>query len=101
MNKNILITGTDGFIGSYLKSYFIEKGYDVFGTVFNLRDPHDNEVKVDVVLTEGQQRLMENLKRKGSQAEVMFSNLVKHMSDAENVKIIREFNERMELPKWL
>ncbi|MFX0148571.1 MAG: NAD-dependent epimerase/dehydratase family protein [Candidatus Hodarchaeota archaeon] len=46
MTETILITGTDGFIGSYLKKFFLENGYKVFGTVF-LRQPNDNEIKID------------------------------------------------------
>ncbi len=47
MNNEILITGTDGFIGSYLKSYFLDNQYSVYGTVYNLREPNDHEVKID------------------------------------------------------
>ncbi len=43
----ILITGTDGFVGTELKAYFQEKGYDVFGTVF-MRDAEENEVRFDI-----------------------------------------------------
>jgi nucleoside-diphosphate-sugar epimerase len=43
---NILITGTDGFIGSYLKEYFESKGYNVIGTVF-FREAGEKEYHVD------------------------------------------------------
>ena len=83
----------------YFPSHSYEQYYQAVRRSW--RFGQENEVKVDDVLTEEQQRVMENLKRKGSQAESMFSNLVKHMNDAENIKIIREFNKKMELPKWL
>ena len=47
MNKDILITGTDGFIGNNLKKYFSGKKYTVHGTVYNLREPDIHEVKVN------------------------------------------------------
>lgn len=46
MINEILITGTDGFIGSYLKQFFLENNYKVFGTVF-LKKPHENEIRLD------------------------------------------------------
>ena len=47
MKKNLLITGTDGFIGSNLKTYFQSQDYNVSGTVYNLRKPDDNEAVVN------------------------------------------------------
>lgn len=47
----ILITGTDGFIGNYLKQYLKSNGSEVFGTVF-IREPLENEVKFDIRKTE-------------------------------------------------
>ncbi|MFX0138281.1 MAG: NAD-dependent epimerase/dehydratase family protein [Candidatus Hodarchaeota archaeon] len=57
MNNEILITGTDGFIGSYLKSYFLENQYRVYGTVYNLREPDEYEVKIDFRKKEEFQKL--------------------------------------------
>ncbi len=45
--KAILITGTDGFIGAYLKSYLTDRGYKVTGTVF-LKDPDNDEIWIDI-----------------------------------------------------
>ncbi len=47
---DLLITGTDGFIGGYLKDYFISYGHNVVGTVFD-REPIGNEVKLDITKT--------------------------------------------------
>jgi nucleoside-diphosphate-sugar epimerase len=45
--KRILITGTDGFIGSHLKEHFLKEGYEVYGTTY-YRDPEDKrEVRMD------------------------------------------------------
>ncbi|MBD3226699.1 MAG: NAD-dependent epimerase/dehydratase family protein [Candidatus Lokiarchaeota archaeon] len=45
--KTLLITGTDGFIGKYLKNYFKDLGNKVIGTVYIDKSGED-EVKVDV-----------------------------------------------------
>lgn len=43
MNKRILITGSNGFLGSNLTQYFISKGYEVFGA-----DISASSIKPDV-----------------------------------------------------
>ncbi len=42
----ILITGSDGFIGSELFRYFSEAGHYIFGTVYR-REPNENEHRID------------------------------------------------------
>ncbi|MHA1954269.1 MAG: NAD-dependent epimerase/dehydratase family protein [Candidatus Heimdallarchaeaceae archaeon] len=45
--ERILITGTDGFVGSHLKEHFLKEGYEVYGTTY-YRDPEDErEVRMD------------------------------------------------------
>ncbi|MFW9971816.1 MAG: NAD-dependent epimerase/dehydratase family protein [Candidatus Odinarchaeota archaeon] len=46
-NRELLITGTDGFVGSYLKNYFINNGWEVYGTVYDKREPRDRECIVN------------------------------------------------------
>jgi len=57
-------------------------------------------VYVDIVTTEGEESVTENIKRKSKDAEMMFSILVKYMND--ELKFIKEekFNKKMEFPKW-
>lgn len=43
----ILITGTSGFVGNELRSYFMNKGHDVTGTV-GRKAPREGEVKIDL-----------------------------------------------------
>ena len=59
-----------------------------------------NPVDIDIVTTEGEQRVKINLQRKAKQADEMFMNLVHLMSGAisENKK---KFNEKEEVPSWL
>ena len=60
-----------------------------------------NEVTVDVVSTEGQRGVLENLKRKTDAAERMFEHLVALMRD--ELKITRQDNytKKVEAPSWL
>ncbi len=51
---NVLITGCGGFIGSYLAEFLIDKGYNVYGTVFDSTENIDhikdkiNTMKIDM-----------------------------------------------------
>ena len=42
MNKKIIITGANGFIGGFLRQYFTQKGYEVIAF---LRNPKPNQVQ--------------------------------------------------------
>jgi nucleoside-diphosphate-sugar epimerase len=59
--KRILITGTDGFIGSHLKEHFLNEGYKVYGTTY-FRDPEDErEVRMDFSKDEEFDKLWTNI----------------------------------------
>lgn len=58
-------------------------------------------VRVDTVTTEGQQGIVKNMQRKAAQADAMFSNLVKHMHDAQAIASVNHHTETMERPQWL
>lgn len=58
-------------------------------------------VTVDVVLTEGERRIMENLTRKARAAESMFSNLVNEMGQATGINRINPYTKKERLPSWL
>lgn len=58
-------------------------------------------VHVDIVLTEGERKVMENLQRKAAQADRMFEHLVAHMNDALAVQKREAFTTREEIPSWL
>lgn len=60
-----------------------------------------NAVTVDTVFTEGERKVMDNVKRKENQADIMFSNLVEHMINAESIEKSNHQNINIEVPAWL
>ena len=58
-------------------------------------------VTVDIILTEGERRIMQNLQRKRGQAEQMFGNLVAEMNHSLDIQR-KEYNTTpIEVPSWL
>jgi len=58
-------------------------------------------VQVDIVTTEGEQSVMENLQRKAVAADKMFSALVLQMQDALKIERQIQFTTPEEVPSWL
>jgi hypothetical protein len=58
-------------------------------------------VRVDVITTEGERGVMQNLQRKAAAADLMFSSLVAEMSNAVSLSRSNTFNHREEIPAWL
>jgi hypothetical protein len=58
-------------------------------------------VTVDVVLTEGERRIMENLTRKARSAESMFASLVSEMGQATGINRINPYTKKERIPSWL
>jgi len=59
------------------------------------------QVNVDVILTEGEQRILANLQNKSKQAGLMFQNLVKEMNNAMHINNDKNFNKKEKIPSWL
>lgn len=59
-----------------------------------------SEVVTDIVTTEGERGVLENMKRKSDAADVMFSRLVEHMNASANLETKRA-ERREEIPVWL
>lgn len=55
----------------------------------------------DIVLSEGEKSIMENLKRKAAQAEKMFNSIVSEMSNAVKIDKDSAYIKREEVPTWL
>jgi len=61
----------------------------------------ENPVYVDIVMTEGEEKVMENLKEKSRKADEMFARLVELMSEGEEIIRDDKFNIREDMPSWL
>jgi superfamily II DNA or RNA helicase len=57
-------------------------------------------VTVDIVVSEGEKYVLENMKRKGRQAAEMFAMLVKHMNNSLAIETDK-YNKSTEVPSWL
>lgn len=60
-----------------------------------------SEVRVDIVSTEGERGVMDNLKKKSLAADKMFTNLVYHMNNAMKIDRSQFGSIKQEIPKWL
>ncbi len=60
-----------------------------------------NEVKVDAIVTEAQSGTLDNLKRKASACDTMFSSLVRDMNNAIQIDRCSAFTQSEEVPSWL
>jgi SNF2 family DNA or RNA helicase len=58
-------------------------------------------VTVDIVLTEGERKIMKNLQRKNLAAIKMFDNLVKEMNNVLHINKTVKFTKQEVLPSWL
>jgi hypothetical protein len=61
----------------------------------------EREVKVDIIATPGDLLVQENLSRKAKQADEMFTSLVAHMNDSQEVERLFSYNKEVEVPEWL
>lgn len=60
-----------------------------------------NPVQVDIVTTEGEKTVLENLQKKAVAADRMFSNLVSEMNRAIGIRRDVNFPDPVEVPTWL
>jgi hypothetical protein len=59
------------------------------------------DVVNDIIATEGQRGIKENMRRKADQADRMFSLLVQHMNAAMRIETGYKFTKETEVPTWL
>jgi hypothetical protein len=59
------------------------------------------DVVNDIIATEGQRGIKENMRRKADQADRMFSLLVEHMNAAMRIETGYKFTQETEAPSWL
>jgi len=60
-----------------------------------------NPVTVDIITTEGELNVLKNLKRKSAAADKMFSELVQHMYNSNEIRPENKFTETENVPTWL
>ena len=58
-------------------------------------------VVVDVVTTEGELGVLQNLQRKATASDRMFTELVAHMNDASYMRPVNQFTVEEAVPSWL
>lgn len=58
-------------------------------------------VNVRLVVAEGEQGIIKNLRRKEEQCERMFASIVSHMKDAMHLATKDHFNQKEAIPSWL
>jgi hypothetical protein len=54
-----------------------------------------------MIRTDGEERIVENLKRKSIAADKMFTDLVYYMNESLNINRIVKYDNKMEVPAWL
>lgn len=58
-------------------------------------------VTVDIITTEGEADVMQNMQRKAEQAEKMFASIVEHMNNELQIRTSTPFKAKAESPSWL
>jgi len=58
-------------------------------------------VTVDIVTTEGEKEVLENLQRKSKAADTMFTELTRHMVNELTIKRDNSYTKKEEVPSWL
>jgi superfamily II DNA or RNA helicase len=84
---------------TYFPSHSFEQYYQSIRRCW--RFGQKNPVTVDIILTEGERRIMENLHRKRLQAEQMFGNLVAEMNHSLDIQRRKYNTTPIEVPSWL
>jgi len=60
-----------------------------------------NPVQLDIVATEGERGVFENMMRKAERADKMFEALVRHMGEAHKLERVQADTNKTEIPSWL
>lgn len=82
-----------------LPSHSFERHYQLVRRCY--RFGQKKPVTVSLVVNEGEVGILENLRRKGSQADRMFASIVAHMKDAMRLSGLDFYPETEEVPAWL
>lgn len=84
---------------AYFPSHSYEQYYQAVRRCWRFGQARD--VTVDIVLCEGERRVMDNLTRKADAADEMFAHLVREMQNAAGVAKRNAGTTETEIPAWL
>jgi hypothetical protein len=83
----------------YFPSHSFEQKYQLVRRCW--RFGQKRPVTIDTVFTEGERKIINNLKRKEAQATQMFDALVREMNNSISYKKLTETKKEIEVPLWL
>ena len=83
----------------YFPSHSFEQYYQAVRRCW--RFGQDKPVHVDIVMTEGERKVMDNLSRKADGASVMFEHLVREMTQSVGIQKKNTAINAQEIPSWL
>jgi SNF2 family DNA or RNA helicase len=83
----------------YFPSHSYEQYYQAIRRCW--RFGQKNQVTIDIVLTESERKIMQNLQHKSIQANNMFTNLVNEMNNSLELQKQNEFTKKEIIPTWL
>ena len=83
----------------YFPSHSFESYYQAIRRCW--RFGQKRPVKVDIVMSEGESKILENLSMKEQKASKMFDNLIEEMHRGKSFINKTEYNQKTEVPTWL
>jgi len=83
----------------YFPSHSFEQYYQAVRRCW--RFGQTQQVKVDIVMSEGEKKVMDNLARKADAASVMFDNLVAEMHSSISISSKNNNGKALEVPSWV
>jgi len=84
---------------TYFPSHSYEQYYQAIRRCW--RFGQSQPVVVDLISTNGDERIVANLSRKAKAADRMFADLVTHMGDGMRINRTREYSQEVTTPSWL
>lgn len=84
---------------TYFPDHSYERKYQL--TRRHLRYGQKHDVELDIIMTEGERKILNNIKRKEDQAAKMFESLVQEMNNSISIQRHTEHTTKEVLPLWL
>lgn len=84
---------------TFFPTHSYEQYYQGVRRVYRFGQKRD--VNIDVIMTDAQIRMFNNLKKKSKAADDMFSMLVEHMNQSQRYRNILNYDNQIQLPSWI